>query len=126
MITVLVLEEERKVYELFSQALKKEGYSFVDEPVSGGIIKIVKKADSSTRSMLGERAFELKNMLFSNNGGEIYKRALGEIEKSLIETALERTAGNQLRAAQLLGINRNTLAAKIKKLAVEAKKWKIY
>ena len=40
--------------------------------------------------------------------GSLYHRALAAFEKPLIEYALGRTGGNQLRAAQLLGINRNT------------------
>ncbi|MBU0959440.1 MAG: helix-turn-helix domain-containing protein, partial [Nanoarchaeota archaeon] len=38
------------------------------------------------------------------------------IEKPLIENILYRTEGNQLKAAKILGINRNTLHTKIKKL----------
>ncbi len=41
MITVLVLEDEKKVYDLIALALKAQGYSFIDEPQSGGIIKII-------------------------------------------------------------------------------------
>jgi DNA-binding NtrC family response regulator len=126
MITVLVVEEERKVYELLSQALKKEGYSFVDEPESGGVIKIIKRTDAAPATYLSGKVLELKNTLLSQQNGEVYKATLGEIERSLIEAALERTDGNQLKAARILGINRNTLAAKIKKLAIETKKWKIY
>ncbi len=39
----------------------------------------------------------------------LYDRLLGEFERPLIELALTLTSGNQLRAAALLGINRNTL-----------------
>ena len=126
MITVLVVEEERKVYELLVQALKKEGYSFIDEPESGGVIKIIKRTDAAPATYLSGKVLELKNALLSQQNGEVYKATLSEIEKSLIEAALERTDGNQLKAARILGINRNTLAAKIKKLAIETKKWKIY
>jgi two-component system nitrogen regulation response regulator GlnG len=39
----------------------------------------------------------------------LYERLLAEFERPLLETALRLTGGNQLRAARLLGINRNTL-----------------
>jgi two-component system nitrogen regulation response regulator GlnG len=39
----------------------------------------------------------------------LYDRLLAEFERPLIETALLLTRGNQLRAAKLLGVNRNTL-----------------
>jgi two-component system nitrogen regulation response regulator GlnG len=44
----------------------------------------------------------------------LHQRVLKEIEVPLINAALAATNGNQLRAADLLGINRNTLRSKIK------------
>ena len=43
----------------------------------------------------------------------LYGRVLREIEAPLLEIALEATGGNQLRCAELLGINRNTLRKKL-------------
>ncbi len=51
--------------------------------------------------------------------GMVYHRALAAFERPLIEYALGRTGGNQLRAAQLLGINRNTLRKRIGELGLE-------
>ena len=58
--------------------------------------------------------------------GEVYPKAIADTEKILIEKALERSFGNQLVAAKILGINRNTLHSKIKKLGIEVEKWKKY
>ena len=43
----------------------------------------------------------------------LHARILAEVERPLIEIALEATGGNQIRCAELLGINRNTLRKKI-------------
>ncbi len=52
----------------------------------------------------------------------LYDMILERIERPLIELTLERTGGNQLRAASLLGINRNTLHKKIVQLKIEPKR----
>jgi two-component system nitrogen regulation response regulator GlnG len=50
---------------------------------------------------------------------EVYRRVLERVERPLLETVLKRTGGNQIRAAALLGINRNTLRKKITELGIE-------
>jgi len=75
--------------------------------------------------MIDKKIVELDDSLFKEKQGTLYKYVLEAIEKPLIEHALERTYGNQLKAAKILGINRNTMRAKIKKLGIDPNKWKI-
>jgi two-component system nitrogen regulation response regulator GlnG len=49
---------------------------------------------------------------------EIYRRILEGAERPLLEAVLAHTDGNQIRAAALLGINRNTLRKKIVDLGI--------
>ncbi len=51
--------------------------------------------------------------------GRLYHSALAAFERPLFEHALRQTAGNQLRAAQLLGINRNTLRKRLDELEID-------
>ena len=44
----------------------------------------------------------------------IYEMVIHSVEKPLIEAVIRHTNGNQTRAAELLGLNRNTLRNKIK------------
>lgn len=55
--------------------------------------------------------------------GTLYTEALAAFEKPLIEHALGETRGNQLRAAKLLGINRNTLRKRIGELNIEPERF---
>jgi two-component system nitrogen regulation response regulator GlnG len=48
----------------------------------------------------------------------LYDRVLREIERPLLSIALRATGGNQVRAAQLLGLNRNTLRKKLRDLQI--------
>ncbi|MDG1691178.1 MAG: nitrogen regulation protein NR(I) [Alphaproteobacteria bacterium] len=49
----------------------------------------------------------------------LYERVLREVETPLIELSLEATRGNQIKAAELLGLNRNTLRKKIRELDID-------
>src|SRR6202789_3811530 len=49
----------------------------------------------------------------------VYDRIVQEVERPLISICLAATRGNQIRAAQLLGLNRNTLRKKIRDLDLE-------
>jgi two-component system nitrogen regulation response regulator GlnG len=49
----------------------------------------------------------------------LYDRVLREIERPLITLSLGATRGNQIRAAHLLGLNRNTLRKKIRELDIQ-------
>jgi two-component system nitrogen regulation response regulator GlnG len=49
----------------------------------------------------------------------LYNRVLREIEKPLINLSLSVTRGNQIKAAAMLGLNRNTLRKKIRELDIE-------
>ncbi|HEU4341353.1 MAG TPA: sigma-54 dependent transcriptional regulator [Candidatus Binatia bacterium] len=52
----------------------------------------------------------------------LYSLVIERIERPLIELTLKKTRGNQIRAAQILGINRNTLRKKITELRIQVKK----
>lgn len=77
--------------------------------------------DSQTLSDSVER--HLRTFFSAENGGlpepGLYVRALREFEKPLIRLTLEATGGNQIKAAALLGVNRNTLRKKIRELDIE-------
>ena len=53
--------------------------------------------------------------------GMDYERTLAVIERSILEQALQKTGGNKKAAADMLGLKRTTLSAKVRSLvAMEA------
>jgi two-component system nitrogen regulation response regulator GlnG len=53
---------------------------------------------------------------------DLHPTIIAAVERPLIECVLEETGGNQLRAAEMLGLNRNTLRKKISELTVTVKR----
>lgn len=65
--------------------------------------RVVRKAiDGYFRDLDGEKA------------RGVYDMVIGCVEKPLLESVLHKVRGNQTHAAQMLGINRNTLRKKMK------------
>jgi len=65
--------------------------------------RVVRRAiDSYFRDLDGEKPSRVYNMV------------INRIEKPLLESVLHRVRGNQTHAAEMLGINRNTLRKKMK------------
>ncbi len=63
--------------------------------------------------------------MFRHGKGHVYDKVISDTERDLIEKALTRSFGNQSIASKILGINRNTLRSKIKKLQINVKRFKI-
>lgn len=79
------------------------------EPLSG------EKLSTSVEAHL-KRYFDLHGDSLPPPG--LYERILREVELPLIALSLSATRGNQIKTAELLGINRNTLRKKIKELDI--------
>jgi two-component system nitrogen regulation response regulator GlnG len=63
--------------------------------------------------ILGAKIREMLASFGSTEPRDLHTRVLAMVEKPLFEAVLENTGGNQLKAADILGINRNTLRKKI-------------
>jgi two-component system nitrogen regulation response regulator GlnG len=99
---------------LTAQIVEQELAGFSVEPVAGSA------ADSGD---LGEAVERYLSRYFSSFGNELpppglYDRIIRDVEKPLLSAALAATRGNQIRAAELLGLNRNTLRARIRDLNI--------
>jgi DNA-binding protein Fis len=80
---------------------------------------LIEAANScSLNEFLEEKLKRYLKELTKLERSNLYDAVLSEVEKSLITIVLKGTEGNQLRAAKTLGINRNTLRAKIKEYKI--------
>ena len=78
------------------------------------IINLSQERDAPPLSFHVRQAMERYfNQLNGHAPGELYDFVLGEIERPLLEVVMRETQGNQLRASEILGINRNTLRKKL-------------
>ena len=61
----------------------------------------------------------LAEELLGSRPGDVYRAAVAIIERPLLAHVLAATGGNQLRAARLLGLNRNTLRKRCRELGLD-------
>ena len=78
--------------------------------------------EQSLESLVEGKLRNSMNGIEKLDKGDIYDRVLEQVERPLIRFVLEKTRGNQVRAADVLGINRNTLRKKISELGINIKK----
>jgi two-component system nitrogen regulation response regulator GlnG len=78
---------------------------------------------SEAGSLIDSLYFHLSNYFARHGDGlppsGLYDRVMREVETPLIELSLQATRGNQIKAAELLGVNRNTLRKKIRDLEID-------
>ena len=86
------------------------------QPGAGGSAAPAESLSGAVERHLEEYFFAHQDQLPASG---LYDRVLKEIERPLIELSLAATRGNQIRAAKLLGLNRNTLRKKIRDLNIQ-------
>lgn len=78
--------------------------------------------DLSLESLVDQKLRSCLGNIDRMETGDLYSMVLEQIERPLIRFVLEKTRGNQVKAADILGINRNTLRKKIQELGIEIRK----
>ena len=69
--------------------------------------------DASLEEIIERKLIECVRGLREHASANLYDLMIGLVEKPLLRAVLRETGGNQVRAAQILGINRNTLRKKL-------------
>jgi two-component system nitrogen regulation response regulator GlnG len=76
-------------------------------------------ADSSLEEIIEKKMVECVRGLRGQATANLHSLMVGLVEKPLLRAVMRETKGNQVRAAQLLGINRNTLRKKLKEHGID-------
>ncbi len=95
----------------------------VDRELTSLTTPAAQRSGAATTDSVGEFVENHLSAYFASFGGALppeglYERLLAEIEPPLLRATLAATNGNQLKAADLLGINRNTLRSKLRERSV--------
>jgi two-component system nitrogen regulation response regulator GlnG len=93
----------------------------------GGLLPAKELTQPGTQETSLEELVDLKlrscmNGIEGLDKGDIYAMVLEQVERPLIRLVLEKCRWNQVKAADILGINRNTLRKKISELQIEMKR----
>ena len=112
----------RRLAALYSQEVI--GPEAVEAELAEAAPAATVSAEAPTNEGLsGATERHLRDYFAAHKGGlppaGLYDRVLREVERPLILLTLGATRGNQLKAAQLLGLNRNTLRKKIRELDID-------
>ena len=92
------------------------------EPVAPPGAPVESAAGGASEPLARAVERHIKQFLAAHRDGiapsDIYDRVLAEVERPLIQMTLAATRGNQIKAAAMLGLNRNTLRKKIRDLEI--------
>ena len=80
-----------------------------------------KKVHTFLEKWLDKSIKQYVGAMDEKNNGHLHELIIGGIEKPLVEIVLKETNGNQTQAANILGINRNTLRKKIVEYEIKCK-----
>ena len=98
------------------------GVDVVEMELAGGTAAAQFTDDGEPATLSGTIERHLREYFDGHNGAlpprGLYDRVLRELERPLITLTLVATRGNQVKAAEILGINRNTLRKKIRELDI--------
>jgi two-component system, NtrC family, nitrogen regulation response regulator GlnG len=75
--------------------------------------------DATLEEIIEKKLLECVRGLRERSNANLYDLIIGLVEKPLLRAVLRETSGNQVRAAQILGINRNTLRKKLTEHGVD-------
>lgn len=98
-------------------AVVARGQRIQEEHLPERILRVCRGESSENgdalERLLREKTQQELDALAEANEGEVYDRIIRLVEKAILETTMERTSGNQVKASRMLGMNRSTLRKRL-------------
>jgi DNA-binding protein Fis len=123
MMTVKIENDVKKAADMLVQLLNKDGPVSFTVAKQDNTVRIVEDGKDASCT-LKDQLFELEDSLFFSKRGVLYSTLMDIIEKPLFEHILDKVEGNQVKAARVFGLNRNTIRAKMKRLGIDPKEFR--
>ncbi len=118
------LDPARTLYIKGSKAALKKTLKTIQLMNQPASLQQNKTRDASLESYLEVKMGEFVKGMRNGSAKNLHPILISAVERPLITSALRETGGNQIQAAELLGLNRNTLRKKIVNLHIPLKQTK--
>ncbi|MDR4467100.1 MAG: hypothetical protein MRJ68_02240 [Nitrospira sp.] len=115
------LDPSRTLFIKGSRAVLRKTLKMIHAMNASNYLHPNKAGDGSLESYLEVKMGEFVKGMRNGSARNLHPILLAAVERPLITSALKETRGNQIRAAELLGLNRNTLRKKIVDLHIPLK-----
>ncbi|MDH4153051.1 MAG: hypothetical protein OEV01_04640 [Nitrospira sp.] len=103
----------------------RQTLTMIQAMIAPGSPQLNKTRDGSLENYLEVKMGEFVKGMRSGSARNLHPMLISAVERPLITSALQETRGNQIQAAELLGLNRNTLRKKITNLHIPLKQTKL-
>jgi len=120
----VIIVEEGKARSIVLDALRTKGYDISFGAGGQSVAEAPTSAVSADPANTVAQSVELLEGQFdaADEATTLYRFVLDAVEKRLIENAMDRCRGNQLAASRMLGVNRNTLRSRIRRLGISVRR----
>lgn len=119
------LDFTRTLFIQGSRAVLRQTLTMIQSTRTPTNPQVSKTRDGSLENYLEVKMGEFVKGMRNGAARNLHPILISAVERPLITSALQETRGNQIQAAELLGLNRNTLRKKIVDLHIPLKQTKL-
>lgn len=110
---IIIVDNDESVIMTIRNAIKTLGYDVDAKTKKDLFLNELKSC--SIKEFLEEKLNDFLKKMTKIENSNLHETVISEVEKALFSIVMKETDSNQMKAAKVLGINRNTLNKKLKK-----------